>query len=244
MRIESATDYKKFKILKGNRPVVSGKVKKLVKSVQGGLNLFRYNPVMVNEDMYVIDGQHRLEACKVLKLPVYYVVVPKITLLQIAELNSASSRWTSKDFFNCFIESGKEDYKALKMFMEKYELKVTVAAQLLMVGSTWAGSGRDDSFRSGTFVVKHKDKAEGIMKTVRSFAPVAEDGIVSDRNFIRAVQLLMASPTYKHGEVLNKIVGHKLKITKRSSHKEYMHLIEELYNHRCSVRKRLFESTK
>ena len=92
-------DYKMFKTLKGNRPLVMAKVDKIIASNNAGINLFPYCPVLVNEDHYVIDGQHRLAACRKMKSIVYYLVVPDFTLLQIATINSTMSKWKNSDYF-------------------------------------------------------------------------------------------------------------------------------------------------
>ncbi|MHB1108577.1 MAG: hypothetical protein ACYCZ2_19645, partial [Lutibacter sp.] len=118
--IKTTSDYKLFRHLKGNRQIVKNKITNLQKSYENGLNLFPFCPILVNKDKYVIDGQHRLETCKLLKIPVYYMVIDNFTLLQIAQLNAISTKWKMSDYFNCFIENGNSDYRILEMFKDKY----------------------------------------------------------------------------------------------------------------------------
>lgn len=242
MNIQIEKNYKAFKFLKGNRPLVPGKVKKLEKSVLGGLNLFKYCPILVNEQMFVIDGQHRLEACKILKLPVYYVMVEKISLLQIAELNDCASKWKTTDFFNCFIETGNDDYVTLQKFCNKHGLAVSIAAALLMYGSASEGGNAVENFRAGKFKVNHPEKANKIMKHVTEYTPVAEDVILKDRSFIRAIQLLMSCDKYVHGEVVAKLVSKKYQLSKKSTYKDYILHIEEQYNRGNSIRRIIYEN--
>jgi len=83
----STNEYSLFKKVKGNRKITERKVTSIIKSYEKGINLFPYCPVLVNKEMYIIDGQHRFEACKRLKLLIYYVIVPNFSLRQIAEIN-------------------------------------------------------------------------------------------------------------------------------------------------------------
>jgi len=53
------TDYTKFKKTRGNRPVDPAHVEQLKKLISDK-DLF--DPIRVNKDMEVIDGQHTLEA--------------------------------------------------------------------------------------------------------------------------------------------------------------------------------------
>lgn len=241
MKIHQEPNYRAFKILKGNRPLVPGKVKRIIDSVKEGMSLFQYCPIMVNSQMYVIDGQHRLEACKKLNLMVYYVVVPDITLVQIAKLNSNTSRWKSSDFFNCFIQTGNKDYEVLQKFQQKYELSINMAVSLLMTGQPATGGRPSETFTEGKFRVIHFDKAEALMKKVMSYHPMVDDNkIVSNRNFIMAVQRLLASKSYSHQEVIDKLTRIKAKITEQPNYKEYIYAIEKLFNKDNSKRRILY----
>ncbi|MEK6878376.1 MAG: ParB/Srx family N-terminal domain-containing protein, partial [Nanoarchaeota archaeon] len=75
MKIEKTTDYKMFKKLKGNRNIYKPHLNGLIQSIQEE-NLLQYNPITINSDMEIVDGQHRLEAAKILKLDIYYLVNP------------------------------------------------------------------------------------------------------------------------------------------------------------------------
>jgi hypothetical protein len=61
------TEYTKFKKARGNRPVDEGHVKQLKKLIA---EKDLYDPIRVNKDMEVIDGQHTLQARKELDLKV------------------------------------------------------------------------------------------------------------------------------------------------------------------------------
>lgn len=244
-KIEMTYNYKQFKFIKGNRPLVTSKVTKLVKSYNGGLNLFPYCPILINNDFYVIDGQHRLEACKRLNISVYYIVIPEVTLQQIAELNATATRWKVSDFFNCFIQTGNQDYVTLQTFKDRFGLSINTALQLLMVGSCKEGGGHcGEAFRLGQFKINHLERANKIMKHVFDYREVASPEALSDRNFIIAIQVLLSSPLYKHKEMIQRLTAKKLNIVKKYNYKEYIYHMEELFNRNNSKRYFIYEAPK
>ena len=66
-------NYEMFEYMDSNRKINAGLVERLVKSIKE-IGYIESRPIIVNEDMVVIDGQHRLEACKRLGIPVIYQV--------------------------------------------------------------------------------------------------------------------------------------------------------------------------
>lgn len=234
------TDYGQFKFLKGNRDLDELKVRRITRSVEGGLEFFKYCPIMVNEQMYIIDGQHRFYVCKQMHLNIYYVVVPNFSLRQIAEMNNNASRWKDVDFMNCYIDVGINDYKVLREFIDKYSLRVGIGASLLMNGaSPTGGSGTDrDAFRDGLFKVAYLDEATELMEKCCQFNEFTSSW--NSRSFIKAIQILTSSPDYDHQEMIEKLRMHNLAIEKRGTHKEYLTHLEELFNFRNSKRRRLY----
>ena len=66
------TDYTKFKKTRGNRPVDAAHVEQLKKLIS---DRDLEDPIRVNKNMEVIDGQHTLEARKQLDLKIPYIIL-------------------------------------------------------------------------------------------------------------------------------------------------------------------------
>lgn len=66
-------------------------------------------PIVVNEKNEVIDGQHRFVVCKKLGLPVFYVIVPGLSIKQCGTINSASKTWTAKNIIHAYTSPEYED---------------------------------------------------------------------------------------------------------------------------------------
>lgn len=111
------TDYSKFKLLNTNRRTTSGHVAKLKTSIREK-DMTQDFPVIIDNDFFVIDGQHRLEALKLLGLPVYYRFAVSASAKDIKLLNSTAKSWNLEDHLNSYIQDGNLNYVKLKKFMD------------------------------------------------------------------------------------------------------------------------------
>ena len=80
--IVKTTDYSIFKKINGNRGISHSHVTKLTAAI-ARRNLLQLFPIIVNEKMEIVDGQHRLWAAKRLKLPIYYEKMKEAGLEEI-----------------------------------------------------------------------------------------------------------------------------------------------------------------
>lgn len=231
-------EYGQFRFLKGNRDLDEAKIKRIMKSIENGLEFFKYCPIMVNEQGYVIDGQHRFFVCKKLGLNVYFVVVPDFSLRQVAEMNNNASKWKDRDFMNCYIDTGVEDYKVLADFIERHHINIGTAIGLLSAGYAHAGTEHREVFRNGQFRVNEQAKAERLMNMVHDFNDYCES--YTSRSFIEAIETLWESPEYDHAAMLDKLKVHNLTIEQRPTYKEYLQHMEDLFNFRNSKRRRIY----
>ena len=229
-------DYGKFKFLRGNRDLNNAKINRIIESVNNGLNLFRYCPIMVNKDGYVIDGQHRFVVCKKMKLKVFYVVVPDFTLRQIAEMNQNASKWKDKDFVNCYIDTGNDHYKILRDFINKYNLNLGIAVSLLSEGKV--RGQRLDDLRDGLFKANFIDLGTKFMDIALQFKEFCDS--YKSRMFLQALEVLIASKDFNLDEMISKLRQHNLKVETCQSYKEYLTHMEDLFNYRNSKRKRIY----
>jgi hypothetical protein len=194
---------------------------------------------MVNEDYLIIDGQHRYIACKKLKLPVYFVIVPNFSLRQVAEINNNTSKWKTKDFMNCYIDAdiNRADYKILEQVTNEYKINISVCINLLMFGKVGAG-GMSEQFRNGEFKVNFEAHTTLLLNMAREFEKFKADW--KSRAFIQAIEKLAASEKYDNDMVLKKLEKCSLIVEHQSSCKEYLVHIEELYNYKNSIRQILY----
>ena len=135
--IEVSTDLGLFKTLKGNREVRIPHVKKLKEFIQRDPSALRYNPILVNSKMEVIDGQHRLATVGMIneeytvQLPVYYIIKPDAKLKTAIAINSSAKPWTPNDYAESYANQGNEHYQIYIDFIKQYKLNHDVLLSYL-----------------------------------------------------------------------------------------------------------------
>jgi hypothetical protein len=124
MGTQKTTNYDLFKKIEGNRELNPAHLAKLALSI-AKKNLLEYAPIMVNESMEVIDGQHRLEVARKSKLPIYYTIVPSAGLDEVIELNTTLRNWRLSDFVDSMIVKGNKTMAYLREFCDEYNLSLS-----------------------------------------------------------------------------------------------------------------------
>jgi len=152
----------KFSLLDDNRDIDKKHVAMLVISIKRFGQLM---PIVVNEDLEVIEGQHRLKACEELGIPILYVISLKASSKDVAVMNNSQKGWKNKDFLKHFSHkkhSNCAEYKKIVKFFHTYSLPFSMGIILL---SGWGSleSGKDrgpmPAFRDGSFKIKDLEEA-------------------------------------------------------------------------------------
>jgi hypothetical protein len=122
MQIEKTSDYTMFKTITGNRTTNPTHVNRLRAIFDADPDRLSLVPILVNEKMQVVDGQHRLEAAKKAEVSVYYRVIRGLTLEDCQALNSNSKMWTPTDYARAYCQTGKKPYCKYLEFRKDFDL--------------------------------------------------------------------------------------------------------------------------
>lgn len=131
MKVQSTSKYDDFQVMTGNRMVNRAHVRQLVESIEEKPESIQYSPILVNENMFVIDGQHRLEALKQLKMPVHYIVGEGLTIDDARRMNATMANWSPMDYAKSYAEGGNRNYREYIYARERYKTNHTVTAHYL-----------------------------------------------------------------------------------------------------------------
>lgn len=145
-KIQSTYKYEDFKFIEGNRDVDhEDRIEKSIR--QSGLLI---QPVLVNENMMIIEGQNRYTACRNLGLPIYYVVQPGLGLEEVKSLNSASKNWTTRNYIHSYAAGDKKlDYIYVEQLQRAYPWATNRIIGFATHGET--GCGTYSTLKSGNF---------------------------------------------------------------------------------------------
>lgn len=220
-KIYSTFNYDQFKVMDGNRMVHPGHVHRLKKSMEEKQLVV---PIIVNEKMQIIDGQHRVEVCKQLNKPVYYIINPNYGIKEIQKLNTHMKNWNVDDYLKCYCGLGIEDYIKYKEFRAKYGFghQETLA---FLTGST---SNFHKIFNDGNFKIKSLEEAENAAQKVSQFAEFYKG--YRRKSFVYAILALLKHPEYDHREMLKKVAMQQRNLVDCTNTEQYLSLLEEIYN--------------
>lgn len=169
------TDSKiEFKLLPANRSINnshSNKLKALIMkhgmiSIPIVVSTTCYNKKGQTKPQYfILDGQHRLQACMDLGEPFYFFVLPKENPAEIIELmgevNNSSLNWGLDGWINAFahVPAYASDYGRLQQFTREYEnFPTSLVANLLHYGSL--SNRKTDMIKEGKFKFKFETKTK------------------------------------------------------------------------------------
>lgn len=226
-KILSTYEYDKFKKIKGNRKINFKNLGKIINSMSKKQLVI---PILVNEKYEVIDGQHRLQSCIELGLPVYYYMIAGYGDNEVITTNLNQENWSKPQFLDYYIEHENENYIRFKDIASNHGLNIS---QLLNIIAKTRGvtlKSLTFSFIEGTFKFTDTD-----MFPVISFLDKLQDfsnyKYYKADSFILAFLSLYHYAPYNHSHMLEqlKLRGDKLNIY--ASKNEYLRILTtEIYS--------------
>lgn len=235
--IKQTTNYDMFKDIRGNREINRKHLKKLQESILDK-NMLDLNPIIVNEEMRVLDGQHRLSACKNLNIPVSYIVADNGGIDEVKMLNTNVRNWTMKNFLDCYILRGLEEYQKIQRFMDKTGSTLGVAILLLTGNRTKSTDSVIQDYRNGDFKATHEQYAYNFVKDTKELAQFCNDDCYRDREFMTALGFVYRKG-FTHKDLMEKIVKSRARFMGLKTRKQYIRKFEDVLSWKQKVPVRL-----
>ena len=223
-------DYSKFVYLPENRPIKEPRIDRLV----GLLNQPRgqLNPVIINENWEIIEGQHRVKACQRLQIPVMCVMSHGARIEDCIVMNNTGDKWSFYDYLHSHSHPSRPnhmEYLKIKKFLDEYQLNTTLA--------TWLLSGNSDDygktdFQEGTFKIKSLTYAEqqgAYFNKIRSFNTKVANQVRFGLAFVKIQKL----PKFSMRTCLSQLEKYHGKFFKQSggNKDELLELLIKCYNY-------------
>lgn len=233
-RPKFTTDYDIFKFLEYNRyKITKESLDRLIKSIKER-NLLHHRPILVNEDFYIIDGQHRLLAAKELKVPIFYTISEDFQQKDVHVYNEAQKQWVDLDYLNYYEKRGNPHYKRLKeeFINRKMSLRATLVA-LSSSGSRSVGK----KLREGSFqwddqceeALFKLDTAKEIIDTIAQKS-VKKPTWLNKRSFQIGLIRLLSQYEVQPNDVIEAIENNIHKIHDCTSAEVWMIQFKDIYN--------------
>ena len=181
----------------------------------------------------VFDGQHTVEACKRLNLPVTYNEFEKVSNRAMISLNGKSRQWKMQDYLGYGVTDGIEDYMFLNDVYKKERLPLT--ALIMMYGGVY-GNVAFKELRWGALTV---NRGNTILRYIKEIETTFNIKHVRFARFIWGFGRVFDSGFYDHDRMMFQLNKCSNLLTKQADPEGYTKNIEMVYNHGLSKKNRV-----
>lgn len=244
--VYKTSDLSIFKSLDGNRIPNLQHVRRLSESIKQ--NGMKCNPIIVNENLQVIDGQHRLLAAKEAKSFIYYIMLKGYNLNDVHTLNLNQKNWTKKDFMYGYADMGIESYVNLKRFVENnndYTFTDCVAfcqntsvgnSRTLAIQTKLGNKVKEDTqiFEQGTWKCGDMKLAQDWANKIRAIK-IYYNGY-NKSSFVGTMITLFCNKNFNYNEFIHKLSLQPTSLVDCANREQYKSLIEDIYNYKSRLK--------
>jgi hypothetical protein len=240
-KVYKTNDLSIFKQIAGNRVPNPQHIKRLKTSIlQYGMLC---NPILVNESMEIIDGQHRLIASQEAESFIYYIILNGYNLNQVHTLNLNQKNWTKKDFMDGYADMGIESYNKLRNFVKKHEDFTFTDCISLCSNNSAQPNGSSTKFKlinpelstqevftEGNWKGKDFNLANEWAEKIRLIKPYYAN--YNRSMFVLTMIILFKTENFDYSEFMHKLRLQPKALVDCANREQQKLLIEEIYNYR------------
>lgn len=230
--MESTKDYSIFREFSSNREIDQKHVNQLVRSIEKH-NLLKVNPIVVDKQMRVIDGQHRLAAAQILDVEIYYIQ-DEINRKDISLLNSNQKNWSAMDYINFYTVEKVPAYMKFSNLVNNYpRMKVSALLELANID----GVRNIKDLKEGDLNVSNIDEAKEVCEICKDMYSILLKAFVYDSKFPLALSKALAAENFKIERLFEQAKAFPRDFVACHSKVQYMEMIKEIYNRNLSKNK-------
>lgn len=221
-----------FGNVEGNRILNLKHVKRICDSIS--VYGMKCNPILVNENMKVIDGQHRLQAAKDTNTFIYYIIVNGYNLNEVHTLNLNQKNWSKKDFMNGYAKKGILPYMKLQKFQKSnddFTLSVCIAFCNNTTDNSHNRLGENlEVFEDGTWKGRDFELAQEWANKIRMIKPYYVN--YNRSSFVATMIGLLNNNKFDFNQFINKLQIQPIALVDCPNRTQYKTLIEDIYNYK------------
>jgi len=238
--VYATKDYTSFSFITGNRNITKSHLEKLRKSI---IQNYIPVPIIVNEKLQIIDGQHRFIICKEEKLFIYFIQITGLNLSDVQKINELMKVWTADAFMHCYCDleldndTGEyENYVEYREFKRKYGFGHN-ETQAMLTGRQMFTGALSERFRNGTFRIDNIKLATAAANKITEVSKYYQG--YKRRGFVIAMLQCLANPEYDHDRFMSKLSFQTHKLSDQSNYKQYLQIVQDVYNYHAREGDRL-----
>jgi len=225
-------NYEKFKFLINNRQTARTHINRLKDAITRNPAILAVQPILVNENMEIIDGQHRFTAASELGLPIHYTMVKGVGIETARDMNVLQRRWHMDDYAYSYAKAGNVNYKAYNQYRrEQPGVSGSILLCVMSDPTNKRGQSMSNDFRTGKFVIE-RDQAdiEDMLEKLRNIKLVTSGEIPLSRAFVQALLLAEQNEDFKYADFFANLKSKPDMFHRVSVVRDGLRLVEDIYN--------------
>ena len=210
------------------RDISNNSIKSIMESMKehGIISAVSTRKSLIHKGKYeVFDGQHTVEACKRLNLPVIYNEFTDVSNKAMISLNGKSKKWAMGDYLKFGVTDGIKDYMLLDKIYKKERLPLT--ALIMMYG----GSYGNKSFKDLKWKSLQIERGNKILEYIKEIEATFNIKHVRFARFIWGFGKVIDSGKYDHNRMIYQLGKCSSMLTKQANPEGYTANIEMVYNY-------------
>ena len=229
--IASTTAYDVFRRLDGNRDLKDNRVKKIIHSIErvGYMPV----PIVVNEKMEIIDGQGRVEACRRLGLPVYYMIVEGAGVKECIAMNINQSNWVTIDYIKSYADNGVTDYQYILQCLKAYANTFKQKVILYALTGRIEQSGRTMKEGEAKCTEEDYNHAVKMLEYLKEFTTVFNDLDGHNEYYYTAIMFCYDCPDVDKDRLRDKVLAYQASLKPVSNIQQAFEQLESVYNYKA-----------
>lgn len=224
-RVKVTKEYTRFSTLVSNRETSRSHINNLKTAIAKNPEILQVQPILVNEKLQIIDGQHRFQAAAELGLPISYTQVDGIGIEVARAMNILQRKWDPLDFAKSYAITGNRFYEEYLKLREDYPFSHNVTLTYIAGAQI---SGINAKFRRGELEV---NDLEGTRKKLDWLEEIKNNvQVPMSQAFANALVTVFRSEKYDHERMLAKLKDNSHMISRSTLVADYLHDVENVYN--------------
>lgn len=229
--VGSTTDYDKFKFVTENRSIKQRNVENLIKSFKLTGGMLKSKPIIVDRKFNIIDGQHRLVACKKMSIPVHYIVTDEKTD-NIPIYNTYQDKWGLEDYAHYFATQGNDNYIKILQVCDRTGISIhgCIEGLGIVTNKTF-----NFSFKEGRFVFdRDVEQSVVFIQKIMKLCYVIKGKRNISTKITRAIRVLRKIKTFDLDTFLEKVIRYQGKLYNCTTSDEYIEMFAWINNYKIS----------
>jgi hypothetical protein len=230
--VNVTTNHSIFKKLHFNRELDRTNLNKLLRETAKKFQMHKF-PILVDSDYSVIDGQHRLEVCRQLETPIYFIVDASndSSCNSVRSVNVAGRSHSLTDKIQMAIKNNNKESLIVKSVFLEFEgvFRINLVARLL--GCFQSGGSVSEQFDNETYKVNY------LNETKRLFTALINAKNIENKERERVVtavaQVVRLSPL-STSKTIERIDNNWFKFVTTGRRKELVRQMVDAFNYKLS----------